>query len=157
MGLFDELKLAKPIENLSHQALLSIVLTSDLLTKEGDRLLRPYNLTDAQFNVLMLLRYQAESQGLNQTEISQMLFVNRANVTGLVDRLEREAMIRRVPKPGDRRLNQIVMTPKGQTVLNKAEKEYFQRVEELLGTISKKDRGLLVELLEKIRKGLTSA
>ena len=85
MSLQKELGLPNPLEAPGHEAVLNIVLTGELLAKEGDRLLRPFGLTDSQFNVLMLLKYQVKGGGINQTRLGQMLLVNRSNVTGLVD------------------------------------------------------------------------
>ena len=88
MSLQNELGFINPIETRAHEALMNVVLTSALLVKQGHRLMRPFGLTDAQFNVLMLLKYQSDNGELNQTDLGNMLVVNRSNVTGLVDRLE---------------------------------------------------------------------
>src|SRR3990172_5561753 len=126
MTLQRELNLPKPIQNLSHEAALAIVLTGDLLTKEADRLLRGFNLTGSQFDVLMLLRYQAGPEGISQTELSRMLLVNRANVTGLVDRMERNGLLTRWSHPSDRRVRMIRMTRKGVRLLDQAEGPYIE-------------------------------
>ena len=107
MSLQDELGLENSIKNRAHEALLNVVLTGTLLVKEGDRVLRPFGLTDAQFNVLMLLKYQSDHGEMNQTSLGNMLLVNRSNVTGLIDRLEQaseddsvKAIILYVDSPG---------------------------------------------------------
>lgn len=58
MSLQEELKLPNPFSHEYHEAMLNIVVTGTLLMKEGARLLRSYKLTDTQFNILMLLKYQ---------------------------------------------------------------------------------------------------
>ena len=54
MGLQSELNLPNPFINQVHVAAINIVLTASYLSKEGDRVLREYGLTDAWFNVLTL-------------------------------------------------------------------------------------------------------
>ncbi|MCG3197571.1 MAG: MarR family transcriptional regulator [Candidatus Omnitrophica bacterium] len=152
MGLREELGLPNPIRNHPHEAALSVVLTSDLLNKEADRLLRRFGLTEAQFNVLMLLGHQAGPEGLSQTEISRFLLVNRANVTGLVDRMEQSGLIARTTTPGDRRLKRIRMTRKGKEALSKAEAAYFGRIQETFGEMGEVERRGLIRALERIRR-----
>ena len=49
MGLQQELGFIEPISGSGHEAIMSIVLTGVMLAKEGDRLFRPFGLTDSQF------------------------------------------------------------------------------------------------------------
>ena len=91
MSLKNELGLPNPFSHKEHEAMLNIVVTGTLLTKEGEKILRPYGLTDAQFNILMLLKYQSPDGKINQTILGKMLLVNRSNITGLIDRMEGEA------------------------------------------------------------------
>jgi len=88
MGLQKELGLTNPFMHKGHETVLNIVLTGTLLAKEGNRILQPFGLTDAQFNVLMLLKYQASGGRINQTNLGNMMLVNRSNITGLIDQLD---------------------------------------------------------------------
>jgi MarR family 2-MHQ and catechol resistance regulon transcriptional repressor len=155
VSLQRDLNLRNPLRVLSHEAALSIVLSSEMLGKEADRLLRSHDLTSAQFDVLMLLKYQCGPDGLSQTELSRMLLVNRANVSGLVDRMERDGLIARVVEPGDRRVNRVRMTRKGSDLLQAAEGPYIQRVEEVLGVLSEKETRTLIRMLDRLRAALT--
>lgn len=64
-----------------------------------------------QLAVLFALRDGVSSPVL----IARRLRVNRAVVTGLLDRLEQRGLVRREADPGDRRRQRIVMTPAGAT------------------------------------------
>jgi len=154
MSLQKELGFQRPIENPLHAAVLSVVLTGSLLVKEGHRIMRPFGITDAQFNVLMLLKYQSDDGELNQTALGRMLLVNRSNITGLTDRLEQAGLVRRVMDTTDRRVNRVRLTPKGRSVLDRAEQAYFARVQEIMGTLSEKENMQLITFLERIRKAL---
>ncbi|MBD3266643.1 hypothetical protein GF373_08235, partial [bacterium] len=84
MSLQNELGFVHPFENKAHETLLDVVYTGLVLQKEGYQILRPFGLTDSQFNVLMLLKYQTRDGAMNQTKLGDMLLVNRSNVTGLI-------------------------------------------------------------------------
>jgi len=154
MGLAEELGLSRPFVRRDHEMVLSVVFTGTLLAKEGRRILQPFGLTDAQFNILMLLKYQSEEGKINQTELSRMLFVNRSNVTGLIDRLEKAGFVRRTAAPSDRRTNYIELTEKGGGVLEKACAAYYERIEEIMSALSESDCRALCGMLESIRKRL---
>lgn len=157
MSLREELGLTSPIENPAYEVATNIRLTGNLLAKEGDRILRPLGLTDSQFNVLMLLAYQSQNGEMNQTILGNMLLVNRSNVTGLIDRMEHAGWVKRASNTEDRRVNLIKITRKGQTILNKAEKLYFDHLNSVINKLVNKDQKQIVRLLEKFRDELRSS
>lgn len=154
MSLYEEIGLYKPFIHKGHETLLNIVVTSTLLVKEAQQILRPAGLTDAQFNILLMLKGQTENGRLNQTELGNMLLVNRSNVTGLIDRMEKNGLVKRFPDDGDRRVNLVKITVKGEDVLKNAQKLYYERIEELTSVLSKTEDCNLSKILEKIRSGL---
>ncbi len=54
--LQDELKKKRPFELAEQEAILNILRTSDLFQNRFGRLLREYDLTQSQYNVLRILR-----------------------------------------------------------------------------------------------------
>lgn len=154
MGIREELGLPRPVESAAHEAVLNILVTANLLAKEGEKLVAPFRVTEAQFNVLMLLRHQSQGGSLDQTALGRMLVVNRSNVTGLVDRMERAGLVARSPDPGDRRVKRVSLTAKGRKAAEAAERPYFDRVEGVLGALGADERRGLVRKLEKLRAAL---
>ena len=152
MSLQKELGLPNPITHSGHEAVMSIVLSGAMIAKEGDRLLRSFALTDSQFNILMLLKYQVEKGEINQTRLGQMLLVNRSNVTGLIDRMEKAGWVERVGESGDRRVKRIKVTAAGRRLVERAEKVYFTRVEQVMGTLNADERCKLCQMLERLRE-----
>lgn len=51
--------------------------------------------------------------GLKMSQLSGVLRVSNGNVTGIVDRLEEDGFLNRVPVPGDRRASLVRMTQSG--------------------------------------------
>ena len=158
MRLQDELGLRKGFAHLPHETLLSLYYTAAQLKKTADAFFREYGLTDVQFNLLMLLHHQAEpGEGLTQVDLSRMMLVNRANITGLVDRMEKAGLVERRAVPGDRRYNTIVMTPHGKKLLTKVENDYRRTIEGLLGGITQAEMRQLTDLLGRVREHLSDA
>lgn len=151
MGLQEELGLINPVRTSIHEAVLNIVLTSEMLIKECDRMLRPMGLTDTQFNVLMLLKHQTSDGKINQTQLGKMLLVNRSNVTGLIDRMEQAGWVKRQDQKGDRRVKLVSLTAKGHTLVEKADQIYSEHIDGLLGTLSDTEIKRVNKSLESLR------
>ena len=155
MALREELGFPNPIQHRGHAAILGLVLTGTLLAKEGDAVLRPFGLTISQFNLLMTLTYQSQDGHLSQTELSRMLLVNRANVTGLVDRMEKAGWVARGSDASDRRVNLIRITAEGRRLLKRAEKAYLFRIEGVMGALAEEERDRLCRFLDRLRAGIS--
>jgi len=155
MSLEQELGLRKPIQVLSHRSLLNIYYTASCLKKRADEFFRPFGLTDVQFNALMLLEHQSASDGgLNQAQLSDMMLVNRANVTSLIDRMEKAGLVVRTSAAADRRYNIVKLTGRGKKVLAQVEPLYAKEVKKIMAPLKEAERKKLVAMLEKIRSKL---
>ena len=151
MSIEHELGFLVPLDHVPHETLMNIVLTGQLLTKEGHRVLAPQGLTDAHFNVLMLLKYQSPGGRCNQSGLGRMMLVNRSNITGLVDRMTKAGLVRRVADPDDRRVNYVEITEKGHAVLVQAHAAYYARIGEVMATLSESECNQLCTLLGRRR------
>lgn len=153
MGLRDELHLTKPLASVEHEALMNLYYTAARLKKRAGEFFGPWGLTDVQFHVMMLLRHQGAGEGLSQARLSELMQVNRPNVTGLVDRLEREGLVRRTAA-ADRRYNIIQLTDKGERLLDKADGAYGREVQAVMGALSKSELAALIKACGKLRGNL---
>jgi len=68
----------------------------------------------------MLLFFLQKKDGSSLTQISQGLILENPTVTGLIDRLEKLAYVKRSDHPDDRRVYLIYLTEKGNKVAKKA-------------------------------------
>lgn len=153
MGLKEELHLAKPFHSVEHEALLNLYYTSICIKKHACDFFSSYELTDVQFNLMMMIKYHGGDEGLSQARLSEMMMVNRANITGLVDRLEKAGMVKRTAAE-DRRYNMIQLTAKAQKLLDKANPPYDVEVQKVMGALSKAELKRLIEACEKLRQNL---
>ena len=68
-----------------------------------------YNLTHSQFFVLMAV---IEHEGLQPSQLAEKSFIDRATVTGVIDRLERDGWVERQRDVPDRRSLRIYSSAK---------------------------------------------
>ena len=151
MKLEKELKLKQPLASVNHEALLSLVRTSTLMQKLSNRFFSRFDLTDVQFNILMILKEHG-SAGLSQQELSEHLIVTKSNVVGLIDRLERSGYVKRTSHPSDRRFNQIVLTPEGSKLELKIEESYFTEVDKMMNALSAPQKRAVIQAMDRIRQ-----
>jgi DNA-binding MarR family transcriptional regulator len=155
MSLKSELGMRKGFENPAHEALLSIYYSAARIRKKAGEFFRTYGLTDVQYNVLSLLKHQSgENGGLTQVELSRMMLVNRANITTLIDRMQKAGLVARRPVPDDRRYNVIALTPHGLDMYHKVTGTYRKKVNEIMGVLQQPELEALKDILEKVRLNL---
>jgi DNA-binding MarR family transcriptional regulator len=91
-----------------------IQMISDLIEKRCDRFLNAkYGLTMPQFQLLMAA---AQGEDVTLGGLSDQLNCSRGNVTGIVDRLERDEWLMRERSTNDRRVITVKLTEKGMRV-----------------------------------------
>ena len=151
MGLSEELGFPKRLVNEDHEALLGVLVTAELLKKESNRLFAPLGITGAQFNVLILLYAQTEDGTMSQSDLGRLLTVHRSNVTGLVDRLESQGLVRRQDDERDRRVYRIALTEEGRDKARRAEQLYLERIHALMGGLEPREWRALSDALGRIR------
>ena len=151
MSLREELQLYREIETKEHECVMSIMYTSTLLYKIAYKYFSGFNITESQFNSLMQLKY-SEKEGMSQIQLSRRLLVNKAEVTGLVDRMEKAKLVERLSAPSDRRVKIIKITKKGLETVKTMESGYFNYVNKVMGGLGKKEIENMVQGLQSIRK-----
>ncbi|GAB4438743.1 MAG: MarR family transcriptional regulator [Chloroflexi bacterium OHK40] len=123
-----------------------------VMLDDGDRrVLETVDLSPLEFAVLQRLD---PSQGRRLTDIGAELLCVKSTITRLVDRLEADGLVRRMPDPDDRRAQRLVLTPRGISVRDEAAELHSAAVERRLSLLAPAEQQLLCELLAKLRAGL---
>lgn len=148
MSLYKEIK--QKIDSPRHEALLSIVYTANYLDKISGRFFRGFDITEAQYNAMVIIKL--ENRMLTQVEISQRMVSSRANVTSLIDKLQKKGYVRRLPVEGDRRVYQVQLTDKGIKKVAEVEPGYIKAIEKIMDCFSVEESRKLSRLLVKIRQ-----
>ena len=111
----DGAQVARSDEEVQAEGVLPLIqLISDLIEKRCDRFLSSrYGLTTPQFQLLLAA---TQSQDVTLGGLSEQLNCSRGNVTGIVDRLERDQWLQRERSTDDRRVITVRLTEKGDQV-----------------------------------------
>ena len=155
MALKEELGLKCGFADTAHEAILNIYYTASMMKKRADDFFNQFGLTDVQFNLMELLHYQSgKVGGLSQAQLSDMMLVNRANITSLIDRMEKAGLVARTAHSNDRRFNIIKPSAKGEKLFTKVESSYIEQVHKSMSSLNESELKKLMTMLEKVRETL---
>ncbi|HEY6459649.1 MAG TPA: MarR family transcriptional regulator [Polyangiaceae bacterium] len=107
--------------------------------------------TMARFDLLANLERE---DGQTLAALSRRMLVTAGNLTGLVDRAERDGVVERRPDPSDRRLSRAFLTAKGRDLVQSLLPVHAAHVADLLASLDAGERRELRRLLGKLRSSL---
>jgi DNA-binding MarR family transcriptional regulator len=137
-------------EAASGMAVFTAILRSyQLINDQVNDVMRDHDLTFARYEVLTWLATDPETS-LTLSWISKTLRIPPATVTNLIDRLEADRLVRRVPHPSDARTTLAVITARGRKAASDATRDLNSRVYEPIG-LSEPKRSRLIDLLAELR------
>src|SRR5699024_3032004 len=96
-------------------AVTSVMRAQQLLLGELDGALKPFGLTFARFEALVLLTFSS-SGSLPLGKIGERLMVHPTSVTNTIDRLEGQGLVLRRPNPSDGRGVLAEITDEGREI-----------------------------------------
>ncbi|RRO12599.1 MarR family transcriptional regulator [Saccharopolyspora rhizosphaerae] len=130
-------------------AVTSVMRVQQILQSAVDNALRPHNLTFARYEALVLLTFSKRGS-LPMRVMGDRLQLHPTSVTNIVDRLEQDGLVRRVPHPTDRRTTLVEITGEGRDQMQKAT-DAVNEIDFGLGGITERQTQQLTELLGKVR------
>jgi DNA-binding MarR family transcriptional regulator len=150
--LLEAAKQFPDLDPSATEVFLHLLQTGDDAFRLVESHLAAHNISQGRFVVLMLLLNKSTHCPHPRTpaELADMSRVTRATMTGLIDTLERDGLVKREPDLNDRRMMSVNLTPKGHALLEKILPKHFQRMAELMQPLSEDERKTLVQLLGKI-------
>lgn len=119
----------------------------DKFWRASDERFSRWQLMDNHYNVLRILNGAGEP--LRQIEIGRRMLSTRANVTKLIDTLEKRGFVKRLTCE-DRRVNLIELTDEGSKFLEDTLSEVLQFAQVALKPLTREEQKLLFELLGKL-------
>jgi DNA-binding MarR family transcriptional regulator len=149
--LADEIKMTKPFSVVEEEATLNVIRTAEVLTQGSVQVLKPLDLTAAQYNVLRILR-GSEKHGLACGRIAERMVTKDPDVTRLLDRLETRGLIRRERGEEDRRVVVARIEPEGLALLKQIDPVLIAQHRRQFKHLSEKKTRQLIELLELVRE-----
>ncbi|MBX9699216.1 MAG: MarR family transcriptional regulator [Acetobacteraceae bacterium] len=116
-----------------------------------DRRVRRIGLTRAQWQVLAILHRRP---GLSQSELAEMLEVERATAGRLIDRLEQKGWVLRRRDPADRRTYRLHLTDAAETVQAEMGRIAAEMIDDAMAALHPGEREALTEMLGRVKTQL---
>ena len=138
-------------DTLGEQSLVAVFRGYNAVLKEFNRLFSRFGLSEAQFNILLLLVRQGK-EGMMLSDIGQRMLVSKADITGLADRLEREGLIVRDGRLDDRRAKVAKITDKGLELVKKVVPLHCETINRITSVLGEPEKKALVQTLEKLAR-----
>ncbi len=129
---------------------INILYTSSFMVSMKTRVLKPFNLSLPQFNILNILNNQFPEPSTVRLLADRMLD-KTSNVSRIVDKLKTKGFIDKKKSATDRRKVEISITELGLTVFRKAVDALDNTTEFQLGNLSESEIKTLNRLLDKTR------
>ena len=131
------------------KVLMAIVRAAERFKRAISVLFRRYQLSFPQYNILRVL--DASTDGRSRiTEVSRIMLVPGANITGLAKRLEKSGFIQRKSDPKDERVTLLEITPRGKETLAAIEKERDQLLKKLLKGFLPQEKKDLLAVIKRL-------
>jgi DNA-binding MarR family transcriptional regulator len=128
---------------------ISLMRTADLLSRSLEKLLKSADVSPTQYNVLRILR--GAPQGLPCCEIGKRMITRDPDITRLLDRLEKRALVSRCRETKDRRTVWTRITAQGLRLLRELDDPIRETHQHQLGHLGREGLRRLLALLETAR------
>ena len=149
MRIEDIIKPTSPMP-IEKRTLLNVMFTQHVIAEKFNEILKPFEISAEQFNVLRILRGQ-RGNPVNMFTIQERMIAKTSNTTRLVDKLLLKEFVNREICLENRRKMEITITSKGLELLTQLDPVVEEHEKTFTSNLSKNEIELLNELLEKFR------
>ncbi len=132
------------------KTVLNILYTQNIITEKFSEILKPYDISEEQFNVLRILRGQ-KGKPANMCLIQERMLAKTSNTTRLVDKLLLKELVTREVCPENRRKIEVLITPKGLELLTVLDPKVIDYELSFSKNLNTEELDQLNHLLEKFR------
>lgn len=150
MPTIEELIKTKPIKDPYDRVVLNIMYTGSWLINKVTQALKPFDITEPQYNVLRILRGQ-NGNSMNLYEIQDRMIQKMSNVSRLIDKLLEKKLVTRTECKDNRRRVDIAITPAGLKLLSDIEPVFEVAFKGMRSNISKEEAANMAEWLDNLR------
>lgn len=140
---------------LSKLALYELTSFQDAMKDVFDIHFARHGLSEPKFKALIHL-YMTGDRGLIQSELGAKMQVSRANITGLVERLEKEGFVVRNDDPSDKRAFRVCLTKRAFALMHTFIPIHNNFMYKVMSALDSHEKETLISLLKKLTKGLES-
>lgn len=143
--------MSQAVPQTEEKVALSILRTAEVVMQRAIQVLKPFDLTATQYNVLRILR-GSEKTGLSCSQIAERMIHRDPDITRLLDRLENRGLIRRERDTQDRRVVVTYIAAPGLVLLKKIDPEVQAHHQHQFEQFSEQDLQQLIQFLERVRE-----
>lgn len=149
MGSLEEAIKQKEFKDPYNKLVVNLLYTHSYLVSAQNGILKPFDLSPEQYNVLRILRGQ---NGVPTTvsSIQDRMLNKMSNASRLVDKLKIKQLVERRECPSDRRQVDIVITDKGLQILNDLQ-VHMEGFNNQVVKLTEEETILMNTLLDKLR------
>lgn len=133
------------------KVILNLMYTQSVVGDKFNELLKPYDLSSEQYNVLRILRGQ-KGNPANMSCIQDRMVAKSSNTTRLIDKLLLKELVTREICPANRRKMEILITQKGLNLLSKLDAPVEEHEKLFAANLNTDEVAELNRLLEKYRQ-----
>jgi DNA-binding MarR family transcriptional regulator len=148
MKIEEEISQVK-FRNENHKAAVNIIFTFNWLYQKHHEILKPFELTIQQFNILRILRGQYPDPATIKL-LKERMMDKMSDVSRLVEKLRFKGFVERKICDKDRRNVDVLITDNGLNLLKEIDKQE-KEFDELTVNLSPEELEKLNELLDKLR------
>lgn len=153
--ILEEIKQTVPFTSLRQEAALNILRTADAMKRRLDLPLKRHGITSAQYNVLRILRGAGE-RGLHCSGIAERMITAEPDITRLLTRMERLALLVRQRDGSDRRMVTAIATERGLQLLDELAAPLRELEDRQFALLSDEETAALISGLEKVRESMAA-
>ena len=135
---------------MEKKTLLNVMYTQNVISEKFNEILKPFDLSPEQFNVLRILRGQ-KGKPANMSMIQERMIAKTSNTTRLVDKLLLKKLVLREVCSDNRRKMEITITEKGLSLLLQLDPLVEAHERSFSKNLTVAELEVLNELLEKFR------
>jgi MarR family 2-MHQ and catechol resistance regulon transcriptional repressor len=139
---------------MDEKIISTIFKLDNMLRRMGNRIAGVLGATQQQWAVLDILN-EAGPGGMPLSELGKSLDVTKGNITGLIDRMERDGLAKRKDDPKDRRVIRANITAKGKKVLRDIQPVKDQWGTRLFEGFTAKDKKDIMDQLNRLMERVT--
>ena len=150
MKIEEIIKSTVTLDN-SKKIILNLMYTQNVIAENFNEILKPYDLSGEQYNVLRILRGQ-KGIPANMCVIQERMLAKTSNTTRLVDKLLLKDLVTRNVCPDNRRKIEVLITQKGLDVLADLDQKVTEHENRFAKNLNPEELEQLNLLLEKYRK-----
>ena len=137
-------------EAYSLEVVLRILRAYHFFDQELVRGLADFDVSPGESGVLIELRLAGPPYKMTPTRLHNRLLVTSGGMTGRIDRLQRRALVCRVPDPEDRRSILVELTKEGLELIEGVARTHLGIMEHLTAALTLEERDCLAGLLRKM-------